>query len=68
MPTYEYECKRCHAVFEAEHSIREVLTTHECGGDLVRLISSSNFALKGTGWYTTDYGAQSDRSVNSTAD
>lgn len=27
----------------------------ECGGSVTKLMSLSSFALKGTGWYTTDY-------------
>ena len=57
MPTYEYECNKCHRVFEVRQRISEpALTTHEgCGGEVHRLISSAPFILKGEGWYVTDY-------------
>lgn len=57
MPTYEYECSKCHRVFEVRQRISEpALTTHEgCGGEVHRLISPAPFILKGEGWYVTDY-------------
>ena len=57
MPTYEYECSKCHRVFEVRQRISEpALTTHEgCGGAVHRLISPAPFILKGEGWYVTDY-------------
>ena len=57
MPTYEYECSKCHRVFELRQRISEpALTTHEgCGGEVHRLISPAPFILKGEGWYVTDY-------------
>jgi len=30
-------------------------TCPDCGGSVTKLMSLSSFALKGTGWYTTDY-------------
>jgi putative FmdB family regulatory protein len=57
VPTYEYECNKCHRVFEVRQRISEpALTTHEgCGGGVHRLLSSAPFILKGEGWYVTDY-------------
>jgi putative FmdB family regulatory protein len=57
VPTYEYECAKCHRVFEVRQRISEpALTTHEgCGGEVHRLISPAPFILKGEGWYVTDY-------------
>ena len=57
MPTYEYECSKCHRVFEVRQRISEpALTKHEgCGGEVHRLISPAPFILKGEGWYVTDY-------------
>jgi putative FmdB family regulatory protein len=57
VPTYEYQCNKCHRVFEVRQRISEpALTTHEgCGGEVHRLISSAPFILKGEGWYVTDY-------------
>ena len=61
MPTYEYECSKCHGVFEVRQRISEpALTKHEgCGGDVHRLISPAPFILKGEGWYVTDYPSES---------
>jgi putative FmdB family regulatory protein len=57
VPTYEYECNKCRRVFEVRQRISEpALTTHEgCGGEVHRLISPTQFILKGEGWYVTDY-------------
>ena len=56
MPIYEYECPSC-GKFEVMQKITaEPLTTCEtCGKPVHKLISATNFALKGTGWYATDY-------------
>jgi putative FmdB family regulatory protein len=65
MPLYEYKCGRCEAVFEVIQKFSDApLTTHpECGGPVVRLISSPAFQFKGSGWYITDY-AKSGRAEN----
>ena len=56
MPIYEYECPTC-GKFEAMQKITaEPLTVCEtCGKPVHRLISVTSFALKGSGWYATDY-------------
>lgn len=59
MPMYEYRCEKCEKVQEMLQKFSDApLTDCElCGtqGSLSKLISKSSFALKGTGWYTTDY-------------
>jgi putative FmdB family regulatory protein len=57
MPLYEYRCAKCGNVFEVIQKFSDTpLTVHEaCGGTVERLISRSGFALKGSGWYATDY-------------
>ena len=57
MPTYEYECEKCHRVFEVRQRISEpaLTTCDECGGAIHRLLSPAPFILKGGGWYVTDY-------------
>lgn len=58
MPRYEYKCTNCAAELELQQGINEApkITCDECNTDgLERLISKTSFALKGTGWYTTDY-------------
>jgi len=57
MPVYEYECKKCGAIFEAEQRIVDppLNTCRLCGGSVERLISKCSFVLKGSGWYITDH-------------
>jgi putative FmdB family regulatory protein len=57
MPIYEYQCAKCKKVHEIWQKITEPNATKcpTCGGKIERLISASGFALKGTGWYKTDY-------------
>ena len=67
MPTYEYECtKGCH--FEVQQSIKDDAYTRckkefcplgQGGVRVKRLISASNFILKGGGWYSDGYGSSS---------
>jgi len=56
MPIYEYECGKC-GVFEQSQRISEPALTKcpTCRRKVRRLISSTSFQLKGTGWYVTDY-------------
>jgi putative FmdB family regulatory protein len=59
MPIYEFRCKQCGNEFESwQNSFSESKKTRcpKCNGRVSRLISSSSFILKGTGWYATDYG------------
>lgn len=56
MPIYEYRCSQCERVQEAIQKFSDApLTVCECGGALEKLMSRTTFALKGAGWYTTDY-------------
>ena len=57
MPTYEYRCKKCQHEFEKVQKITEapVKTCPKCKGAVVRLVSSSTFMLKGSGWYKDGY-------------
>ena len=58
MPIYEYQCTACDHQLEAFQKITdEPLTTcPECHQQaLSKLISSTTFQLKGTGWYATDF-------------
>lgn len=58
MPIYEYKCKSCGHQLEAFQKITETPLT-ECPdchqSSLTKLISSTSFQLKGTGWYATDF-------------
>lgn len=58
MPTYEYECKKCHYHFEKFQSItaKPDKKCPQCGGNVERLISAgAGFIFKGSGFYITDY-------------
>jgi putative FmdB family regulatory protein len=57
MPLYEYECEQCGKLEEVLQKISEdpLTTCGHCSGRLHKLISSSTFHLKGSGWYVTDY-------------
>jgi putative FmdB family regulatory protein len=61
VPTYEYQCDKCHRVFEVRQRISEpALTTCDtCGGAVRRLLAATPFILKGGGWYVTDYPSES---------
>ena len=64
MPVYEYACDACRHHFEAWQSIKEPALTRcpECRAERARrLISTTSFALKGSGWYVTDYKSKDNR-------
>ena len=54
MPIYEYKCEDCDKVFEVIQKISEKkLTKCKCSknGTVHRMVSSSGFRLKRSGWY-----------------
>ena len=57
MPIYEYECTKCKKQHEVMQKITEkpLKKCPDCGGSMRKLMSSTSFVLKGTGWYATDY-------------
>jgi len=60
MPTYEYECSKCGAVFEAFQRMTErpLRKCRACGahGTVSRLIGAgAGLIFKGSGFYETDY-------------
>lgn len=57
MPIYEYQCAKCKKTHEIWQKMSDKPETKcpSCGGKIERLISASGFALKGSGWYKTDY-------------
>lgn len=58
MPTYEYRCQQCGHQLEAWQKMSDepLKTCPECKKDtLQKQISATNFQLKGTGWYVTDF-------------
>jgi putative FmdB family regulatory protein len=69
MPLYEYRCSKCGKTFEAIQKFSDPpLAVHEgCGGPVERLISTSSFQLKGSGWYATDYAKSSSKPAESSS-
>ncbi len=58
MPTYEYECTKCNARFEAFQKITDApgAVCPKCGKNAKRLISPGGGVIfKGSGFYETDY-------------
>lgn len=59
MPIYEYQCLSCGKTFEVLQHINETtpIVCEYCGAKkLKRLVpKATNFALKGSGWYETDF-------------
>jgi len=58
MPTYEYECQKCHKHFDEFQKMTDppLKTCPFCKGRLVRLISGgAGLIFKGSGFYITDY-------------
>lgn len=58
MPTYEYQCTACGHHLEAFQKISDnpLVDCPNCKQQaLKKLLSPSNFQLKGTGWYVTDF-------------
>ncbi len=69
MPIYEYQCSRCKNVFEIFHKIDEEckVACPKCLAPAKKLISATNFVLKGSGFYVNDYPSKS-RSEGKKAD
>ena len=62
MPIYEYRCADCEHTFEEiqQFSDPDPEACPACGkGDVGRMVSRSNFKLKGGGWYADDYSSTS---------
>lgn len=57
MPIYEYECEGCHKVHEVMQKFSDapLAACPDCGKSVHKIMSRTSFALKGTGWYSTDY-------------
>ncbi len=59
MPTYEYECSKCHQEFEVFQSMNDapLKTCPKCGRAGVRrkIGGGAGLIFKGTGFYITDY-------------
>ena len=57
MPIYEYHCSKC-GDFEVMQKMSDAPLSEcpTCHRKVRKLISSTSFQLKGSGWYITDYG------------
>jgi putative FmdB family regulatory protein len=55
MPIYEYECESCGQVLESIVSFSITEITCDCGGTAKKIVSKSNFTLKGKGWAKDGY-------------
>src|SRR3954447_18118708 len=55
MPIYEYHCKKC-GDFEVMQKMSDAPLSEcpTCRRKVTKLISSTSFQLKGSGWYITD--------------
>ena len=61
MPIYEYHCSKC-GDFETMQKMSDKTLTQcpTCRRKVTKLISSTSFQLKGSGWYITDYARKGD--------
>jgi len=66
MPIYEYECSQCHQTSDALQKVNDPPpeTCPRCGAHdtLSRLLSRTNFVLKGGGWYADLYSSNKPKS------
>lgn len=67
MPTYEYECAQCGAIFEHFQSIKAPkltrCTEEGCKGKVTRLLGTGGgIIFKGGGFYETDYRSENYKS------
>jgi putative FmdB family regulatory protein len=69
MPIYEYECTKCEVVREELQKMSDAPLSicPDCGGPVSKVFSKSSFALKGTGFYSTDYKKPQAQSTSSTS-
>ncbi len=57
MPLYEYRCESCEKIHEVMQKFSDAPLSDcpDCQAPVTKLMSLSSFALKGSGWYSTDY-------------
>ena len=65
MPIYEYHCSKC-GDFEVMQRIsdKELRSCPTCRRKVTKLISSTSFQLKGSGWYITDYARKAEKGAD----
>ena len=61
MPIYEYHCSKC-GDFETIQKMSDKPLTQcpTCRRKVAKLMSSTTFQLKGSGWYVTDYARKTE--------
>ena len=62
MPTYDYQCSKCHYKFEKVQSMKDeaLKKCPKCKGKVQRLIGGgAGIIFKGSGFYQTDYRSKS---------
>ena len=63
MPIYEYHCSKCGDFETMQRMSDKPLTTcPTCRRKVTKLMSSTTFHLKGSGWYITDYARKGEAS------
>lgn len=65
MPIYEFQCSSCGQLTEIIMKISDSAPSHcQCGAQnsLQKIVSRTNFVLKGSGWYETDFKNNSSKS------
>jgi putative FmdB family regulatory protein len=57
MPLYEYQCDQCQQPIEVVQKFSDapLESCLVCQGALKKVMSLGGFALKGSGWFTSDY-------------
>ena len=58
MPIYEYACPDCGYTYDHMQKLADapIAACPKCGSDkYFKKLSAAGFALKGTGWYVTDF-------------
>jgi putative FmdB family regulatory protein len=68
MPLYEYQCMECGEIFEILHKVDEKPPARcpKCQGPAKRILSPSNFILKGSGFYVNDYPSEARKKTEAT--
>jgi putative FmdB family regulatory protein len=58
MPTYEYECGKCHCRFDKRQGFDEkpITACPRCDGEARRVFHAVPILFKGSGFYSTDHG------------
>ena len=71
MPIYEYRCPACGHEFEVMQKMSEapIKLCPQCGAEEVKkLVSTTAFVLKGSGWYKDHYGLKSGGASSSSGE